>query len=181
MAQDQNALVWLDMEMTGLDYMQNVIIEVAVIVTDSELNILAQSPSYVVFQPDSELSKMDKWNIGTHTKSGLIERVKASTLTIEKIEADILKLIHPFITKGQSPLCGNTVHQDRKFIAKFMPKLENFLHYRIIDVSSIKELAKRWHPSIYNDFKKENKHEALADIIESINELKYYRENLFIS
>ncbi len=173
-------LIWLDMEMTGLSHVENVIIEVAVVVTDNELNIIDQTPSYAIFQPDSELSKMDRWNRSTHSKSGLIERVKASQHSLEEIENEILQLIKKYTKKGESPLCGNTIHQDRKFIAKYMPALENFLHYRNIDVSTIKELARRWYPDIFSAFKKQNKHQALDDIIESINELKYYRDKMFI-
>jgi oligoribonuclease len=176
---DLNNLVWLDMEMTGLDYSTNFILEVAVVITDSNLNILDQSPSYAVFQPETELQKMDKWNVSTHTKSGLVERVRTSTYDIGQVEKEILTLIKKYTNKGQSPLCGNTIYQDRKFIVKFMPKLEEFLHYRTIDVSTIKELSKRWYPEVYSNFKKQNKHEALADILESINELKYYREKIF--
>jgi oligoribonuclease len=162
-------LVWLDMEMTGLSPEHNVIIEVAVVITDSNLNILAQSPSYAITQPETELAKMDKWNTSTHTKSGLIERVKTSTTTVAVAEKDLLKLIKKYTVKHQSPLCGNTIHQDRKFLAKYMPDLEAYLHYRNLDISTIKELAKRWYPDAYITFKKHNKHEALADIHESIN------------
>lgn len=176
-----NNLVWLDMEMTGLDHSQNVILEVATIITDSNLNILAQSPSYAIFQPEYELEKMDRWNVSTHTKSGLLDRVKISVQTVEQVEKNILQLFKKYVEKGKSPLCGNTIHQDRKFISKYMPKLDAYLHYRNLDVSTLKELAKRWYPNCYNGFKKQNKHEALADIIESINELKYYRENMFIN
>ena len=177
----KNNLVWLDMEMTGLDSTQNVILEVAVVITDGNLNILAQTPSYAIFQPDTVLNKMDKWNISTHTKSGLIERVKNSTNTIEQVEIEILELIKKYVEKDKSPLCGNTIYQDRKFVIRFMPKLEEYLHYRNLDVSTLKELAKRWHPTIYDGFKKQNKHEAMADIIESIDELKYYRNKMFIA
>ncbi len=176
----EHNLVWLDMEMTGLDHNQNVILEVAVVITDGDLNTLAQSPSYAIFQAEDELKKMDKWNVNTHTKTGLIDRVKVSTYNVAQVENEILKLIATHTIKGKSPLCGNTIYQDRKFVTKFMPKLEEHLHYRNLDVSTLKELAKRWHPSIYNSFKKQNKHEALADIFESINELKHYREYLFI-
>ncbi len=176
---DQN-LVWLDMEMTGLSVVDNVIIEIAVIITDSNLNILAESPSFVVFQAEEELKKMDKWNVSTHTKSGLIDKVRLSTSTEANIEQDILQLIKKYVYKGKSPLCGNTIHQDRKFLAKFMPSLEGFLHYRNLDVSTLKELSKRWHPNIAAGFTKHNKHEALADIKESINELIYYRDNMLI-
>ncbi len=173
-------LIWLDMEMTGLSVEENVIIEVAVIVTDSNLNILAESPSYVIFQPEAELSKMDKWNISTHTRSGLIDKVKESNYSVPQVEQEIIAFLKTYSYKGKSPLCGNTIHQDRKFLAKYMPTLEQFLHYRNLDVSSIKELAKRWYPSIATGFTKHNKHEALADIRESINELIYYRNNMFI-
>jgi oligoribonuclease len=182
--QDNNTqadnLVWIDMEMSGLDHTTSVILEVAVIVTDKNLNILTQSPSLVIYQPDSEINKMDKWNTSTHTKSGLIERVKQSTNTVREVEQQIIQLLKPVAEKGKSPLCGNTVHQDRKFIARYMPELEGYLHYRNLDVSTLKELAKRWYPEVYAGFKKHNQHEALADIIESINELKYYREKIFI-
>ena len=176
---DQN-LVWLDMEMTGLSVVDNVIIEIAVIITDSHLNILAESPSYVIFQPEEELKKMDKWNVSTHTKSGLIDKVRISTSTEAIIEQEILQLLKKYTYKGKSPLCGNTIHQDRKFLAKYMPLLEDFLHYRNLDVSTLKELGRRWYPNIVAGFTKHNKHEALADIRESINELIYYRENMLI-
>ena len=177
---NQNNLVWLDMEMTGLDPNQNVVIEVAVVITDSELNILAESPSYAILQPDTELTKMDKWNVSTHTRSGLLERIASSGIELAEAEKQILKLLKKHVAKGSSPLCGNTIHQDRKFMVLYMPILEEYLHYRNIDVSSIKELARRWNPSIYDGFKKHNKHEALADIHESIEELKYYRQHLWL-
>lgn len=178
--QNQNNLVWLDMEMTGLDPNKNVVIEVAVVITDSELNILAESPSYAIIQPAEELAKMDKWNVSTHTRSGLLERIATSGIELADAEKQILKLLKKHVAKGSSPLCGNTIHQDRKFMVLYMPVLEEYLHYRNIDVSSIKELARRWNPSIYDGFKKHNKHEALADIHESIEELKYYRQHLWI-
>lgn len=177
---NQNNLVWLDMEMTGLDYQTNVIIEIAVVITDVNLNILDQSPSYAIFQPEEELQKMDKWNVSAHTKSGLIERVRQSKFSLDFVENELLKLIAKYVPKHESPLCGNSVHQDRKFMNKYMHKLENYLHYRNLDVSTIKELARRWYPDIAKQFKKHNKHEALADIIESINEMKFYQEHLFI-
>lgn len=175
-----NNLIWLDMEMTGLSVEENAIIEVAVVITDSELNILAQSPSYVINQPEYELKKMDKWNVSTHTKSGLLELVRQSTSTVAEIEIKLLKFVKKYTYKGQSPLCGNTIHQDRKFIVKYMPTLEKYLHYRNLDVSTLKELAKRWYPLIHAGFVKHNKHQALVDIHESINELKYYREKLLL-
>lgn len=178
---NSNNLVWLDMEMTGLDPVNNVVLEVAVVVTDSELNVLAESPSYAIIQPDEELAKMDKWNVGTHTRSGLLERLKIDGVELAFAEAEILKLLKKYLNKGQSPLCGNTIHQDRKFIVRYMPKLEEFLHYRNLDVSTIKELCRRWYPEVITGFSKHNKHEALADIHESIAELKYYREKIFLN
>lgn len=178
---DNHNLVWLDMEMTGLDANQNAILEVAVVITDGDLNVLAETPSYAINQPESELEKMDKWNVKTHTKSGLLERVRQSTHTIETVEQKLLTFIKAYIAKGKSPLCGNTIYQDRKFIVKYMPKLEEYLHYRNLDVSTLKELAKRWYPKVYSGFTKSHKHEALADIFESIAELKYYREKMMIS
>lgn len=171
-------LVWLDMEMTGLNPNENVVLEVAVVITDSELNVLAESPSFAISQPEDELAKMDKWNVNTHTKSGLLDRIKDNGISLRIAELEILKLIKKYVPKGKSPLCGNTIYQDRKFIVKYMPDLEQYLHYRNIDVSSIKELARRWYPQVLDGFKKHNKHEALADIHESIEELKYYRQHI---
>ncbi|MDD3266653.1 MAG: oligoribonuclease [Burkholderiales bacterium] len=177
---NQNNLVWLDMEMTGLSAEQNVILEVAIVITDSYLNVLAESPSFAIKQPQEELAKMDKWNVGTHTRSGLLDRISISGVDLVEAEKEIIKLIKEYLPKGVSPLCGNTIHQDRKFIVRYMPKLEEYLHYRNIDVSSIKELAKRWYPEIASQFKKHNKHEALADIHESIEELKYYQQHIML-
>lgn len=174
-------LVWLDMEMSGLDVNTNVILEIAMVITDANLNILAQSESYVVKQPQIYIDNMDKWNTGTHTRSGLIQKVLNSTLDLSSIESQLIAIVKQYVGKSQSPLCGNTIHQDRKFLAKYMPELDSYLHYRNIDVSSIKELAKRWYPDIYNKFKKHNKHQALADVLESIEELKYYREQIMLS
>lgn len=174
-----NNLVWLDMEMTGLDSSKDLILEVAVIVTNSELEILAQTPGYAINQPDEVLVKMDEWNTRTHNESGLVKRVKESTYTVEVVEEEILKLLNEFIYKKQSPLCGNSIHQDRKFMSRFMPRLDEFLHYRNIDVSGIKELAKRWYPEETKGFVKHNKHQALEDILEAIEELKFYREKIF--
>lgn len=168
------------MEMTGLSVIDNVIIEAAVVITDSNLNILAESSSFAISQPDSELIKMDKWNRSTHSKSGLIERVKQSAYTVTQVEQELINLIKKYTYKNTSPLCGNTIHQDRKFLSKYMPNLESYLHYRNLDVSTIKELAKRWYPDVYAKFTKHNRHEALADIKESINELIFYRDNLLI-
>jgi oligoribonuclease len=177
-SKNENNLIWLDMEMTGLSVIDNVIIEIAVIVTDSNLNILFESESYAISQPEFELAKMDKWNMSAHTKSGLIERVRQSVYTLDFVESQLLTLLKQYSYKGKSPLCGNTVHQDRKFMTKYMPKLEEFFHYRNLDVSTFKEIAKRWYPQIYSKLSKTNKHEALADIHESIQELIFYRDNL---
>lgn len=173
-------LIWLDMEMTGLSPENNVILEVAVVITDSQLNVLAESPSYAIIQPQTELDKMDKWNVNTHTKSGLLARIANDGVELDFAEKELLKLLKKHVAKGVSPLCGNTIHQDRKFIVRYMPQLEEYLHYRNIDVSTIKELAKRWYPNIAEGFKKHNKHEALADIYESIEELKYYRQHMML-
>lgn len=177
----QDNLIWLDMEMTGLSPEYNVILEVAVVITDSQLNVLAESPSYAIIQPKTELDKMDKWNVGTHTRSGLLTRIATDGVELAFAEKEIIKLIKKYVNKGLSPLCGNTIHQDRKFIVRYMPLLEEYLHYRNIDVSTIKELTRRWYPKIAEGFKKHNKHEALADIHESIEELKYYRKNIMIT
>ena len=171
---DQN-LVWLDCEMTGLDPEKERLIEIAIIVTGPQLTPRIEGPVLAIHQPDEVLDLMDKWNKGTHGKSGLIDKVKASTITEAGAEAQILDFIGRYVTKGVSPLCGNTISQDRRFLVKYMPKLEAYLHYRNIDVSTFKELAKRWRPEVYNSFKKQQKHTALADVHESIDELEHYR------
>lgn len=170
-------LVWLDMEMTGLDPEKERIIEVAVVVTEPDLTIVAEGPVLVIHQQDSLLDAMDSWNRSTHGKSGLIDKVKASTLTEAQAEAQLIAFLAQHVPAGKSPLCGNTVSQDRRFMFNYMPKLEQFFHYRTVDVSTIKELARRWRPELLKGFEKRSKHEALADIYESIDELKYYREN----
>lgn len=170
-------LIWVDMEMTGLDPDNDRIIEVAVVVTDSNLNVLAEGPVFAIHQPDEVLDRMDAWNKGTHGRSGLIDRVKASTVTEADAEKALIDFLKHFVPTGKSPMCGNSICQDRRFMARSMPKLENFFHYRNLDVSTLKELCKRWKPSIANGFKKHQKHTALADIIESIEELRYYREH----
>ncbi len=172
---DQN-LVWLDCEMTGLDPEKERLIEIAIIVTGPQLTPRIEGPVLAIHQSDEVLDQMDKWNKGTHGKSGLIEKVKASTITDADAEAQILAFIAQYVPKGVSPLCGNTISQDRRFLVKYMPKLEAYLHYRNIDVSTFKELAKRWRPEVYNAFKKQQKHTALADVHESIDELEHYRE-----
>ena len=170
-------LVWLDMEMTGLNPEIERIIEVAVVVTEPDLTIVAEGPVLVIHQHDDILNAMDKWNKGTHGKSGLIDKVKASTMTESQAEDELISFLKQHVPAGKSPLCGNTVSQDRRFMYKYMPKLEQFFHYRTIDVSTMKELARRWRPELLKGFEKHSKHEALADIHESIDELKYYREH----
>ncbi len=172
-----DTLVWMDLEMTGLDPEDNVIIEIATIITDDELNIVAEGPVLAVYQPDFELDKMDDWNVNTHGNSGLVERVKNSSVSMAEAEKQTLDFITQYVKKGNSPLCGNSIHQDRRFLVKQMPVLEEFMHYRNIDVSTLKELAKRWKPSILQGFKKSGSHKALDDILESIAEMKYYREH----
>ena len=177
MPQDQNHLIWLDMEMTGLNPDTDRIIEVAMIITDSQLNVVAESPVIAVHQPDSVLDAMDDWNKNTHGKSGLIARVKASTVGEAEAEAQLLVFLEQYVPARKSPMCGNTIGQDRRFMARWMPKLEEHFHYRNLDVSTLKELCRRWRPEIAKGVVKKGKHEALADILESIEELRYYREH----
>jgi oligoribonuclease len=170
-------LVWVDLEMTGLEPDTDRIIEVAVVVTDMHLNTIAEGPVFAIHQSDETLDKMDSWNKGTHGRSGLIERVRASTVNEEQAEAALIAFLKQFVPAGKSPMCGNTICQDRRFMARTMPKLEAFFHYRNLDVSTLKELCRRWKPELVAGFKKHQKHTALADIIESVEELKYYREH----
>ena len=165
------------MEMTGLNPDTDRIIEVAMVITDSNLEMVAEAATLVVHQSDSVLEGMDSWNQSTHKKSGLIEKVKASTLDEATVETHMLDFLKQHVPTGISPMCGNSICQDRRFMARWMPKLETYFHYRNLDVSTLKELAKRWKPEVAKGLKKHGKHEALADIYESINELKYYREN----
>lgn len=174
-------MVWLDLEMTGLDIEQDRIIEIATIVTDKQLNILAEGPVMAIHQPDILLNNMDEWNTEQHHASGLVDRVKASSIDEAKAEASTIKFLSDYVPEGQALLCGNSVYVDRKFLAKYMPKLEAFFHYRLVDVSTIKELAKRWAPSVYQNYTKESEHLALEDIKDSINELAYYRQHLLHS
>jgi oligoribonuclease len=173
---DQN-LVWLDCEMTGLDPEKERIIEIAVIVTGPQLTPRIEGPVLAIHQTEELLDRMDAWNKGTHGRSGLIDKVKASIVSEADAEAQILAFLAKYVPKGVSPLCGNTISQDRRFLVKYMPKLEAFLHYRNIDVSTFKELAKRWQPEVYSAFKKRQSHTALADVHESIDELEHYREH----
>ncbi len=165
------------MEMTGLLPESDCIIEVAIVVTDANLNTIAEGPVLVVHQPDAVLDAMDAWNKSTHKKSGLIDKVKASTLTEAQVEDRMIDFLKEHVPASTSPMCGNSICQDRRFMARGMPKLEAYFHYRNLDVSTLKELAKRWKPEIMSGMKKHGKHEALADIYESIEELKYYREH----
>ena len=171
---DQN-LVWLDCEMTGLDPEKERVIEIAVIVTGPQLTPRIEGPVLAIHQSDELLDRMDNWNKGTHGRSGLIDKVKASTVTEESAENELLAFLSKYVPKGTSPLCGNTIGQDRRFLVKYMPRLEAFFHYRNIDVSTFKELAKRWRPEVYSAFKKRQSHTALADVHESIDELEHYR------
>jgi oligoribonuclease len=177
MAQNQNYLVWLDMEMTGLVPETDRIIEIAMVVTDNDLNTIAEAPTLVVHQADSILDAMDNWNKSTHGKSGLIDRIKASALDEAQVEEQCLAFLKEHVPVRTSPMCGNSICQDRRFMARWMPKLEDYFHYRNLDVSTLKELAKRWKPEVASGIKKHGKHEALADIYESIEEMKHYREN----
>lgn len=177
MAQDQNHLIWVDMEMTGLDPDKDRIIEVALVVTDAQLNTVAEAPVLVVHQSDDVLDGMDSWNKGTHGRSGLIDKVKASAFDEAAVEAQMLSFLEQYVPSRTSPMCGNSICQDRRFMARSMPKLEAYFHYRNLDVSTLKELMKRWKPELAKGLVKQSKHEALADIYESIDELKYYRDN----
>ena len=170
-------LIWVDMEMTGLNPDSDRIIEVAVVVTDPQLNILAEGPVFAIHQADEIMDGMDAWNKGTHGRSGLIERVKTSTVTENEAELALIEFLKKYVPNGKSPMCGNTICQDRRFMARGMPKLEAFFHYRNLDVSTLKELCRRWKPELASGFKKHQKHTALADILESIEELRYYREH----
>ena len=181
MALNPTNLLWLDMEMTGLSPDTDCIIELAIVVTDADLNTVAEGPVLVVHQPDEVMNAMDNWNKGTHAKSGLIDRVRASHLNEAEAEAQMLDFVKQHVPARTSPMCGNSICQDRRFMARCMPQLEAFFHYRNLDVSTLKELAKRWRPGLSEALKKSNKHEALADIYESIDEMKYYREHFIRS
>ncbi len=178
LASNENNLVWIDLEMTGLYPDTDRIIEVAVVVTDAQITMRIEGPVFAIHQSDETLGKMDNWNKGTHGKSGLIDRVKASTVTEDQATADLIAFLKAYVPAGKSPMCGNSICQDRRFLANYMPKLESFFHYRNLDVSTLKELARRWKPGILDGFKKAQAHTALADIHESIDELIYYREHL---
>lgn len=177
MAQDANHLVWLDMEMTGLEPENERIIELAMVVTDSDLVTIAESPVWVVHQSDAQLDAMDDWNKATHGRSGLIEKVRASTLDEAAVDAAALAFMQEYVPQRATPMCGNSIGQDRRFMVRYMPQLEAWFHYRNLDVSTLKELCRRWKPEVAKGFVKKADHTALADIRESIEELKYYREH----
>jgi oligoribonuclease len=170
-------LIWLDLEMTGLNIKQDRILEIATIVTDTNLNILAEGPTFAIHQTKRSLAKMDQWNVKHHGESGLIARVESSKINEELAEAETIEFLMQYVPCGKSPLCGNTIYQDRKFLARWMPKLEMYFHYRNLDVSSLKILAKRWRPDIIKGLNKKSKHRALDDVRDSIEELKHYREH----
>jgi oligoribonuclease len=171
---DKN-LVWLDCEMTGLNPVVDRIIEIAVVVTGPQLECRTEGPVFVIHQSDAQLDKMDAWNKGTHGKSGLVGKVRASSTTEQEAQAQLLAFLAQFVPAGASPLCGNTIGQDRRFLVEYMPQLEAFFHYRNLDVSTLKELSRRWRPEVYASFKKQQRHTALADVHESIDELEHYR------
>ncbi len=178
MRADPNNLIWIDMEMTGLQPDSDRIIEMALLVTDSELRAIAESPVWVIHQPAEVLEAMDSWNRGTHAKTGLIEKVRASSLNEAQAQALALEFLASHVPANASPMCGNSICQDRRFLARWMPRLEGYFHYRNLDVSTLKELVRRWKPEAAKGFAKEGKHEALADILESIEELKFYRRTV---
>jgi len=175
--QNPNVLVWIDLEMTGLSPDQDKIIEIASIVTDSDLTVLEEGPVLAIYQPDSVLDAMDDWNTKTHAATGLVNRVRSSSVSESDAEKQTLAFIERYVPKNKSPLCGNSVCQDRRFLYRYMPELEIYLHYRNLDVSTIKELVKRWKPDLYAGLSKNSAHQALDDIRESIGELRYYREH----
>tara|TARA_R110002096_G_scaffold6599_3_gene30196 strand:+ start:92 stop:634 length:543 start_codon:yes stop_codon:yes gene_type:complete len=174
-----NHLVWIDLEMTGLDPEKERIIEMATIITDSELNLVAEGPVVAINQPDSLLDAMDEWCTRTHGESGLTKRVRESKVSEAEAEQQTLAFLKEYMGKGKSPLCGNSIGQDRRFLVKYMPELEDFFHYRNLDVSTVKELARRWRPDVLEGVKKQGSHLALDDIRDSINELRHYREHFF--
>lgn len=180
MQNPQSHLAWIDLEMTGLNPETDVILEIATIITDSELNLVAEGPVLAISAPPERLEAMDDWNQKQHRKSGLLDRVLASTETMESAEAQTLAFLAQHLPAGKIPLCGNSIWQDRRFLGRYMPRLESFFHYRIVDISSFKELAKRWYPDLV-PFKKGDAHLALADILESVEELRYYRDKLFVA
>jgi oligoribonuclease len=179
MSDKMTNLIWIDLEMTGLDTFEDEIIEIATLVTDSQLNLIAEGPMLAIHQPDAVLDGMDEWNTRQHGKSGLIQRVRDSKLTMQDAERLTLEFLAEHVDAGASPMCGNSICQDRRFMARLMPQLEEFFHYRNLDVSTLKELGKRWAPQVMAGFNKDSSHLAMDDIKDSIRELEYYREHLF--
>lgn len=177
MPQNPNNLIWIDLEMSGLDTSRDVIIEIATVVTDSELNTLAEGPMLAIHQSDDTLKGMDEWNTRQHGNSGLTERVKNSTVNEAEAERQTIEFLRQYVPAKASPMCGNSICQDRRFLARCMPELEAYFHYRNLDVSSLKELAKRWAPTVFKGFSKQSSHLALDDVRDSIDELKFYREH----
>ncbi len=173
----ENNLIWIDLEMTGLDPKRDRIIEIATLVTDANLNVLAEGPVMAVYQSEAQLGLMDEWNVRTHTGSGLVERVKASTFDENAAQQATIEFLKKWVPAGKSPICGNSVGQDRRFLFNYMPELEAYFHYRYLDVSTLKELARRWKPEILAGFTKQGTHQALDDIRESVAELAYYRQH----
>ncbi|MCL4112776.1 UNVERIFIED_CONTAM: hypothetical protein GTU68_021794 [Idotea baltica] len=176
MSQDKNNLIWIDLEMTGLDTLHDTIIEIATVVTDKDLNILAEGPVFAIYQEDAVLDAMDDWNQQHHGDSGLIKRIKESKFTLAQAESETIKFLEGYVPKGASPMCGNSICQDRRFMAREMPELEDFFHYRNLDVSTLKELAARWKPEVLTQHTKKGAHLALDDVLESIEELQFYRK-----
>lgn len=174
-------LIWVDMEMSGLNPDSDRVLEVAIVVTDAELGVIAEAPVQIVRQPDPVLAGMDSWNTATHSRSGLTEKVRSSTIDEEAASDRLLEFLAPLVPRGKSPMCGNSICQDRRFMARWMPRLESYFHYRNLDVSTLKELARRWQPDVYRAFEKKSRHEALADIYESIDELRHYRAHFLRS
>ena len=179
MTKKADNLIWIDLEMTGLDTFNDVIIEIATVVTDGNLQVIAEGPVIAIHQPEEQLTAMDEWNTRQHNRSGLVERIRSSPWDANQAEQATLKFLNKYVEKGKSPMCGNTICQDRRFLARIMPELESYFHYRNLDVSSLKELARRWAPEIAKGFTKDAKHLALEDIYDSIAELRWYREHLF--
>ncbi len=179
MPQDPNNLIWIDLEMTGLNPDSDVILEIATLVTDAHLNVLAEGPTFAIHQSEATLAAMDDWNTRHHGASGLVERVRHSTTTAAEAEQHTLAFLQPWVPAGASPMCGNSICQDRRFLWRYMPTLEAYFFYRHLDVSTLKELARRWRPAVLENFKKASKHQAMSDIYESIAELKYYQQHLF--
>ena len=174
---DENNLVWVDMEMSGLNPDTDRVLEIAVVVTDVQLEVLAEGPVVVVHQSDRVLAAMDSWNTGTHGRSGLTGRVRASRIDEGEAQQQLIDFLRLFVPAGKSPMCGNSICQDRRFMARWLPQLEAYFHYRNLDVSTLKELARRWKPEVYRSFEKKSRHEALADIYESIDEMRHYRQH----